>query len=81
MCTQLGSACVSYAVDTWGGLGPSAQACLQQVLKRATAALDDQDRHQRKAEIPQNLSLAVMRAIGRQLGVANHVQQEEPDGT
>ena len=81
MCTQLEWACVPYAVDTWGGLGPGARACLQQVLKRATAALDNKERHRRTAEIHQNLSLAVMRAIGRQLGVANHVQQAEPDGT
>ena len=73
LCDRLGWSCVPFGMDTWGTLGPSARSCWQQVVKRATAALEGWERAQKVAELHQNLATALADGIGRQLGVVIHV--------
>ena len=74
LCDVMGWACVPFAVDTWGGLGPSARGCFQQILKRATASLEGREKTRKSAEIYNTVALSILVGAGRQLEAALHVQ-------
>ena len=74
-CALAGWLCLPFGVHCWGGLGPSARACLQQIVKRVCNALEGWARIRRTQEIHQNLTFALMREVGRQLELAHRVQE------
>ena len=77
LCDRLGWACLPFGVDSWGNLGPAARGTFQQLVKRATVALEGWAKAQRCAEIQQNVARAIMMGVGRQLGVVHHVQRAD----
>ena len=78
VCQGLGWQCIPFAIDTWAGFGPSARGCFQQVLKRVTWGCPEKENWKRKGQVQQNLSLALMMGVGKQLAAAFHVQQGDP---
>ena len=59
-------------------MGPAARGCWQQVVKRATGPLEEKLRSKKVAEMHQNLTLAIMAGVGRQLMIVHQVQMTDP---
>ena len=81
-CAMMAWLCVPFGIHCWGGLGPGARACLQEILKRVCNALEGWARIRRTQEIHQNITFALMREVGRQLELAHRVQEggDQPPG-
>jgi hypothetical protein len=59
---------------TFGNAGPSSIRLLSQVIQKATADLHGWEKTKRAMEIRLNISVALMRQVGRQLSLKNRVQ-------
>ena len=59
---------------TFGNAGPSSIRLLSQVIQEATADLHGWEKTKRAMEIRLNISVALMRQVGRQLSLKNRVQ-------
>ena len=57
------------AYSPWGGQGTAARNLLWEVLKRATADLEGWAKTQRILDLRQNMSLALVRGMARQLAL------------
>lgn len=61
------------AFSPWGGAGPAAKSLLFEITKRIAGDLHPAIQQERSTEIRQNLSLALVREIAKQLQVRNQV--------
>ena len=73
-CKNRGWGFIPHCLNCWGGLGPSATALWEQILKRAVNSLIGKDRDRHSLQLRQSLSISLMREVGRQLEVAHLVQ-------
>ena len=64
------------AFSPWGGMGPSANWMLIEVLKRVTADLPYAAHAARLSEVRQNLSITLAREVARQLALRCQVLDE-----
>ena len=76
LCQQMGWAALPFAMHCWGGLGPAAAACFQQILKRVCTSLEGWARIKKGQEVRQNLAFALMREVGAQLESTHRLQEE-----
>jgi hypothetical protein len=67
LCDEEGWDFVPFGMNTWGGIGPHGTSLLHRLLRKATAAGNEEDRRGADEQLRQNLSLAVMREVWRLL--------------
>ena len=61
------------AYDTWGGVGPSCKDLLSKLLARAVGAVAPEMKPLVKLELPQKLSLALMRQVWKLLSAKSRL--------
>lgn len=70
-CKAQGWGFVPAAFDTWGGMGPGAKGVVSKLLRRAVAGAPLELRAPRTQELPQLLSLSLMRQVWKLLAAKN----------
>ena len=78
-CQHAGWAYQAAAFSPWGMPGPSAKGLLQEISRRAVAALGGWEKTRRLLEIQEGVSVTMQRQVARQLGLRYRVLQDLVD--
>ena len=80
-CRRAGWSFIAAAFSPWGMPGPSAKGLLQEISRRAVAALAGWEKTRRQGEIAQGISVTLQQQVARQLGLRYRVLQDLVDAS